>query len=41
MARGAKMMALAGESKKVLVIAVFALHPGKAAVQVTAQSRYQ
>jgi hypothetical protein len=32
MAGGAKMTALAGEGKNVLVVAVFARHPGKAIV---------
>jgi hypothetical protein len=31
---GAKMTALAGEGKKILVVAVFTLHPGKTVVQV-------
>jgi len=30
------MTALAGEGKKILVIAVFTFHPGKAVVQITA-----
>ena len=33
---GTKMMALAGKGKKILVVAVFTFHPGKAIVQIAA-----
>lgn len=36
MAGGAEMAALAREGKKILVVAVFTLHPGKTVVRVAA-----
>ncbi len=36
MAGRTEVTALAGEGKKILVVAVFTLHPGKAVVQVAA-----
>jgi hypothetical protein len=36
MAGGAEMSALAGESQKICMVTIPALHPGKAVVQVTA-----
>jgi hypothetical protein len=35
MAGGAKMPALAGEGQKVLMVAVFAFHPGKTVAQIS------
>jgi hypothetical protein len=36
MTGGARMTALAGEGKKILVVAVFTLHSGKTVAQVSA-----